>query len=57
MVEVSRFIASQIRKTHDKGCKIGLVRDLALALDCDPEVVADLQGHYECKKEQLAKIK
>ena len=50
MVEV---VASQIKKTHDKGCKIALVRDLAIQLGCDPEVIAFLQEHYDIEKQQL----
>ena len=50
-------VASQIRKTHEKGCKIGLLRDLAISFGCDPEVIAFLQEHYDIEKQQLNHIK
>lgn len=50
-------VASQIKKTYDKGCKIALVRDLALQLGCDADLVADIQKHYEFEKLKLNHIK
>lgn len=50
-------LASQIKKTHEKGCKIALVRDLAIQLGCDPELVADIQRHYKVQKLKLNRIK
>ena len=54
MVEV---VASRIVKAHEKGRKIGLLRDMAIAFNCDPEVIAFLQEHYDIEKQQLNHIK
>ena len=54
MVEV---VASRIVKTHEKGRKIGLLRDMAIAFNCDPEVIAALQEFYNIEKQQLNHIK
>ena len=41
----------------DKGRKIALVRELALALECGPDLVADIQRHYGYKKQELEAVK
>lgn len=41
----------------DKGRKLALVRELALALGCGPDVVADIQKHYGYRKAELEAIK
>ena len=47
----------ECRLIVQKGRKIALLRDLAIEFGCDPEVVADLQGHYKMKKLKLNHIK
>ena len=54
---MAEVVASRIVKTHEKGRKIGLLRDMAIAFNCDPEVVAFLQEHYDIEKQQLNHIK
>jgi len=41
----------------DQGQKIALVRELALELDCGPDLVADIQKHYGYRKLELDAIK
>lgn len=41
----------------DKGQKIALVRELALALNCGADLVADIQRHYGYRKLELDAIK
>jgi len=36
--------------------KIALVRDLALLLDCDPDLVADIQEHWNVQDYKLNEI-
>ena len=50
-------VASRIVKTHEKGRKIELLRDMAIAFNCDPEVIAALQEFYDIEKQQLNHIK
>ena len=57
MEKVRKMAIQECRLIVQKGRKIALLRDLAIEFGCDVEVVADLQGHYEVKKEKLDYIK
>ena len=50
-------VASQIRKVHEKGSKIALLRDMAISFNCDPELIAVLQEFYDIEKQQINHIK
>ena len=57
MVEVRKRAIQECRLIVQSGRKIALLRDLALQLGCEPELVKDLQVHYEFKKLKLDHIK
>jgi hypothetical protein len=54
---LQKVAASHAQKIYDEGQKIALVRELALQLGLSPELVADIQEHYTCKKNELEHIK
>jgi len=56
-VEVRRRAIQQCKLIVRDGRKIALLRNLALSLGCDIEVVSDLQYRYGIKKLKLDYIK
>ena len=49
----SKAAIAHANKVYDMGQRIAIVRDIALALELDAEVVADIQRHYADRKIQL----
>ena len=54
---IDNKVVSHCKKIVDQGQKIALVRDLAIALTGDADLIADIQRHYEIKVKQLARAK
>ena len=57
MVEVRRRAIQQCKLIVRDGRKIALLRDIAIQLGCDVDVVSDLQYRYGIKKLKLDYIK
>lgn len=57
MVEVRKRAIQQCKLIVRDGRKIALLRDLAIQLGCDVEVIASLQYWYGIKKLKLDHIK
>ncbi len=57
MPKVRKRAIQQCKLIVRDGRKIALLRDIAISIGCDVDVVSDLQGHYEFKKLKLNHIK